>query len=250
MIGLTGVVLSKNEEDNIQKCLKSLDFCDELVLIDDYSTDQTIKRAIETNSKLKIFKRKLNNNFSNQRNFGLAKARTDWALFIDADERVDDKLSQEILRVIKDQSNPNVGFYIRRQDFIFGKEIKHGEFGTIELLRLFKGDKGRWAREIHEYVKIKGSTAKLQTPLKHLPHQKLKDFVTQINFYSTLHAKANMKEHKKSNVFKIVFYPIFKFINNYFLKLGFLDGAPGLVLSIMMSFHSFLSWSKLWEKQN
>lgn len=249
MNNITAVILTKNEELNIKECLSCLNFCNEIIIVDDYSKDNTLKIISDQKTKTRVYQRKLNNNFSEQRNFGLSKVRTEWVLFIDADERVNKNLSKEIIKTIYDSSNTCEGFYIRRQDYIFDKKINHGEFGTIKILRLFKRKNGKWIREVHEYVNLNGQTGIINNILFHYPHPNLTGFISDINFYSTLHAGANEKESKKSSVFKIVFYPVFKFINNYFIKLGFLDGVEGLVLSFLMSFHSFLSWSKLWEKQ-
>lgn len=252
---LSAVVLTKNEEDRIEKCIKSLTFCEEIVVIDDFSTDGTVDKIKKLKSKsqkykpeIKIFKRNLGENFSEQRNFGIKKARGDWVLFVDVDEVVSSALRKEIKEVVENEDHD--GYYLKRVDKIWGGELKYGESGNIRLLRLARKNSGRWKRKVHEYWNVSGKTAILDNHLIHYPHQSIREFVSEISNYSKLHAVQNYKEGKRSNVIKIIFYPIFKFKFNYILKLGFLDGIPGFVAAVIMSFHSFLSWSNLWFLQH
>jgi glycosyltransferase involved in cell wall biosynthesis len=242
---ISAVVLTKNEENNIIKCLETLKFCDEIIVIDDYSSDNT--QSIVKIFRAKLFLRKLDNNFANQRNFGLEKAKNEWVLFLDSDERITKKLSDEINNAIEE---PTVsGYFIKRIDNIWGKVIKHGETGNIKLLRLARRNAGKWKREVHEEWIVYGKTKLLVNSIIHYPHQTFEEYIKDINYFSDLHAKANFNEGKKSNIFKVIFYPKFKFIKDYFLYLGFLDSIQGLLIALIMSMHSFLSWSKLWILQ-
>ena len=248
---ISAIVLTKNEERNIERCIKSISFCSEIIVIDDYSNDKTLD--IAKRNRAKVIKHHLNNNFSSQRNYGITKAKGEWVLFIDADEVVPTDLKKEILSATKSNDN-TLGFYIKRKDFVFGKEMKYGElsssggFGNSKILRLARKKAGRWDREVHEYWKIDGKTNELKNSILHYSHSDVKSFVSEINFFSTLHALSLRKEGKKSSYLKIIIWPIGKFIYNYFFRLGFLDGREGLFVAIMMSFHSFLAWSKLlWD---
>lgn len=250
MSTISAVVLTKNEGNNIQDCLESLRWCDEIIVVDDYSKDKTI--AIVKKSGAKIYERKLNNDFASQRNFGLEKAKSDWVLFIDADERVSKALAQEILHSIKKWEGLLIGFYFYRRDFMWGRELKHGEAGCAKLLRLARKGAGKWKRAVHETWDISGNIGTFHEydgVIKHYPHPTLREFVADIERYSTIHAQENYKEGKISNIFKIIWYPKLKFFQNYFLKLGFLDGPQGFMVAMLMSFHSYLAWSKLWVLQ-
>ena len=123
---ISALVLTKNEEKNIKKCLQSLSWCDELILIDDYSEDKTLQIVRACHCVIKIYKRKLNNNFAAQRNFGLSKAKGDWILFIDADEVVSKSLREEIREKTKKQNGFYISkacaFSIKRKDYFLGKE--------------------------------------------------------------------------------------------------------------------------------
>jgi len=240
----SAVVLTKNEEKNIKKCLQGLSWCNEILVIDDLSIDKTVK--IARNLKAKVYSKALNNDFARQRNFGLKKAKNKWVIFIDADEIVSPKLAKEIQKKV--QQKEIKGFYLKRSDFLFGRQLKYGENGKIKLLRLAQRNAGTWQRQIHETWKIKGKTGSLNEPLIHHPHPTVAEFLDHLNFHSSLHAIENTKEGKNPSILKVIFYPFAKFLNNYFLKKGFLDGDAGFLAALFMSWHSFLAWSKAWNK--
>ncbi|HSX40331.1 MAG TPA: glycosyltransferase family 2 protein [Candidatus Saccharimonadales bacterium] len=247
-MSITGIVLVKNEETLIQKCLDNLLFCDQLIIIDDNSTDKS-REILETWAKkenVQIFKRKLNDDFSAQRNFGLEKVKGEWVLFVDADEIVSAKLADEIKTKVQYVSEQITGFYIKRRDFLWGKELKYGETGNMQLLRLARKGSGEWKGKVHERWEIKGKTNMLENALYHYPHQTITQFLHEINYYTTLRSRELYEKKVKAYWFNVIIYPKAKFALNYFIKRGFLDGLEGLVLAMLMSFHSFLVRAKLW----
>ena len=246
-MNISAVILTRNEEKNIAECIFGLNFCDEIVVVDDGSLDKTVEIARKLG--LKVFLRYLNRDFAAQRNYALEKASGKWVFFVDADERVSGQLREEIKKEIDSPDNPHVGCFLRRDDYMWGKKLKYGETGSILLLRLGRKSAGKWVRNVHEVWETVGRTKILKSPLKHYPHQTLREFIFDINFHSDLHAVANYKEGKRSNWVKILFWPRAHGFKNWVLKLGFLDGTEGFVFALMMSFHSFLSWSKLWIRQ-
>lgn len=244
---VSAVVLTKNEEKNIVDCLETLVWCDEILVIDDNSEDRTVEIAQKMEAK--VFAHSLNNDFSKQRNFGLSKAKGEWVLFVDADERVSTELRKEISDAISSRiwRKQNLcGFYIKRRDFMWGKELKHGETGNIKLLRLAKKDAGFWEGAVHEEWKVKGKTGELKNLLLHYPHQTIAQFLQEINFYTTLRTQELYQKRVKVRWHDIILYPKAKFIYNYFIRMGFLDGLPGFIFALIMSFHSFLVRGKLW----
>jgi len=239
------VILTKNEETNILDCLETLDNIDEVVIIDDYSTDRTLDAVKSLKRKnIKIFQHALDSDFSKQRNFGFSKIKNDWAFFVDADERVSKDLTSEIREVI--EGNQYSGFKVKRSDVMWGKKLKYGETGNIKLARLGLKGKGEWLNTVHEYWDIKGQIGVLKSELIHYPHQTVQDFLSEINLYTTLRADELFKKNAQVTLLAIICYPAGKFLQNYFLKLGFMDGIPGFIVAVMMSFHSFLVRSKLW----
>jgi glycosyltransferase involved in cell wall biosynthesis len=247
---LSIVILTKNEEKNILDCLESVSWADEIIIVDDYSVDLTeaVVRQFIRNKKIKFYKRRLEDDFSAQRNFALLKCKYDWVLFVDADERVTKGLREEINSIlINSKNNPKEnGYYITRKDVIWGKTLKHGEAGNIKLLRFGRKDSGQWTGTVHEVWNINGNIGELEGGLLHFPHQTISEFLREVNYYTTLRAKELFKAGVKTTVWQIIFYPKAKFILNYFVKLGFLDGIEGLMFAIIMSMHSFLVRAKLW----
>jgi glycosyltransferase involved in cell wall biosynthesis len=241
---ISAIVITKNEEENIARCLQSLSWCDEIIVVDDNSTDNTVEIARKYNAK--IYKRPMDKDFSAQRNFALEKAKGDWVMFIDADEKVTSALWYEIMSHTNNPINEFSGFYIKRIDTMWGKELKHGEVGNIKLLRLAKKDAGKWQNKVHEIWKVQGKTLVLNNSLLHFPHPTIRKFLEEVNMYTDLRAQELFKKKKKVFWGTILLYPKAKFIQNYFLRRGFLDGLPGLVFSLMMTFHSFLVRAKLW----
>ncbi len=246
-MNLTAVVLAKNEEKNIERCLKSLYFAGEILVIDDFSTDKTVEIARRFGAK--VYNRLLNGDFASQRNFAMLRAKYDWVFFVDADEVVPEKTKLEIISKVGNPLAGEVGYFVKRDNYFLGKRLDYGEASSISLLRLGNRKYGKWKRKVHEYWDIRGKVGMLNNKIDHYFCDNLFDFIERINWYSELHAKANQEEGKKSSLFKILFYPPFKFLDAFVLKKGFLDGVYGFVFAFLMSFHSFLSWSKLWLLQ-
>lgn len=238
---ISAVVLTHNDEGILTRTLESLTWCDEIVVIDDYSTDST--RSVAQKFTSAIFSRRVNGDFSEQRNFGLSKAKGEWILFVDSDEVVSDTLIKEIKKSINLSC---AGFYLRRKDFLFERWLTHGETGRVRLLRLARKNAGTWVRPVHEVWNVKGLVGELHEPLLHFPHPNVAQFIEEINFYSTINAHYLFDQKVRAHGWHIVAYPKLKFFINYFWYLGFLDGTAGAVTALMMSMHSFLTRAKLW----
>lgn len=247
-MNISGVLIVKNEEKNIIDCLEALQFCDEIIIVNDNSTDRTIELVEnfkKQNLNIKIFSRALDGDFSSQRKFGVEKTSNDWVLFVDADERITPDLITEIKENLPAEEHIG-GFLIPRIDFMWGRELRHGETGNIKLLRLFNKKKGNLEGKVHETWETKSKVGILSNPIHHFPHPTITEFLKEINFYSDIRVKELYEKGIKSSLLSIILYTKGKFILNFFLKRGFLDGTAGLVHAILMSFHSFLVRGKLW----
>lgn len=249
---LSVVVLTHNDAQTLPHTLSSLSFCDEVIVIDDYSTDAT--RKIARSYHAYVYLRHLDNDFAAQRNYGLHKSKGEWVLFVDSDERVSAQLASEILDVISftkkmpnDECKMLNGYFVKRNDYFLGTWLKYGETANVKLLRLAKKGYGLWERPVHETWVMHGSVGQLDNPLEHYPHPNVAQFLSEINRYSTLNANFLYHKHIAVHWWDIVIYPLSKFILNYVLRFGFLDGTAGIVMAIMMSFHSFLTRAKLWQ---
>lgn len=244
---ITAVVLAHNDEKIIEDAIQSVSWCDEILVLDDYSSDKTVE--VVKKVRCRVIERHLNDDFAAHRNFALAQAKGEWVLFIDSDERISADLQKEISEVIK--QNKHVGYYVRRIDYLFGRAMLHGETGNMRLLRLAKKDVGLWTRPVHEVWNVDGSVGFLSAPLLHYPHPNVAQFLDKVSRYSTLNAAYLYSQRVKPSLWKIIVYPKAKFFVNYVWSLGFLDGTAGAIVALMMSFHSFLTRAKLyllWEK--
>jgi glycosyltransferase involved in cell wall biosynthesis len=243
MTKISAIVLCKNEEGTLAKCLSSIKWCDEIIVIDDFSEDRSGEVAKKFGAK--IIQRQLNGDFAEQRNYALKKAAYPWILFLDADEVLPSSLKSEIVRHLG--KNPQInGYYLKRKDVFFDKEINYGENANIKLLRLGKKNNGSWKGKVHEKWLIKGKTKTLTSPIIHYPHVDLTELFSKINHYSSIRAKELYLNSCSSNALKIIAYPIAKFLKNYIFYQGFRDGTHGFVLAASMSLHSFLVRSKLY----
>lgn len=243
MNNLTIIILTKNEEENIIDCIENVKSLGKVIIIDDNSSDHTLDIVKNFNDpKVKIFNRELGD-FSSQRNFALEKANTEWVLFVDADERLDSVLKKHIEEVVKIDSKID-GYKLKRVDTFGGKILKYGETKNIQLVRLGRRNSGKWKGKVHETWDIK-NVSNISGNLMHSPHKKIGEFLSEINYYSTLRAEELYEQKENVNFLDIILYPSGKFIYNYFFKLGLMDATPGLVVSLFMSFHSFLVRGKL-----
>lgn len=244
---ISAAILTKNEQDNISKAIKSVNFCTEVIIVDDYSSDNTTQ--ITKKLKVKIYKHNLNGNYAQQRNFALKKAKNKWIFFLDADEIVTPQLAKSILKAVN--NNNYEGYYIHRKDVFMGKSLNHGEWGNNWLLRLGKKNSGVWKRSVHEYWDIKGNVCKLNGSLLHYPHKTLRQFIKSINDRAHIHANELLNEKKDNFLeFRLITNPIGKFLRNMFVYKGILDATHGFVFAAMLSFQSFISWSHLWLKKH
>lgn len=251
------LLLTHNESKNIQENFNWLEKCpgiNEIIVVDDNSTDDTLKvleklkiknlPAGRQGCKLKIYSRGLDNNFSAQRNFGISKTSNNWILWLDADE----KPSKEFINFINDfDFNQKKVFAFKREDIFLGHVLKHGETANIYFPRIFNKKYGKFEGMVHETWVSSQPIQKENISIIHNSHQTLNSFLKKINFYTDIRARELYEQKVKVNLFEIIFYPIGKFIQNYFLRLGFLDSTPGIIMALSMSFHSFLVRAKLWH---
>lgn len=253
---ITGIILTKNEEKNIEKAILSLAFCDEIIVVDDGSTDKTVEkcqmtnRKSQINSKIQILKHESSSNFSAQRNWAMEQVSNEWVLFLDADEEILSEQADEIKSKVKEGEHDV--YFLKRRDYFWSHELKYGETLKLRnngLVRLMKKGSGTWRGKVHEEFipdrSLVHRVGVLGGYINHYPHPTLKEFISDINKYSDIRARELYDLHVKAGAFEMIAYPLCKFLLNYVFYLGFLDGPPGFVYSFLMSFHSFLVRSKL-----
>jgi glycosyltransferase involved in cell wall biosynthesis len=234
---ISAITITYNEEKKLEDCLKSVQFVDEIVIVDSHSQDRTKELALK-NQKVRFFERHLDN-FSDQKNYALDQARGEWLLLIDADERITEGLKDEILALIKKQSACN-GYYLRRENYMFGGKVSHGINSNDLQLRLIKNGKGTFQGLVHERIEIDGKVGILKNSLIHTTYQTLDEYFTKFNLFSSLDAKEIFKRGKRPSWFDFGVKPFMYFFYYYFFKLGFLDGMRGLICHILASFYTFV----------
>ena len=240
---ISAVILAKNEEAKILRAIQSVAFCDEVIVIDDESTDNTKNVAQQAGAL--VINHPLGGNFAQQREWATLQTKNEWVLFLDADEEVSSELKDEIINL---PTTSPVAYAIPRRDFFWNTELKYGETRkarTSGIVRLIKKDSGVWKGEVHEEFISKQNPGKLKGFINHNSHSSISSFVSAVNRYSSLRAQECVRAGSKPSLFEIIFFPFGKFIYSYFILGGFLDGPAGFAYSFAMSFHSFLVRAKL-----
>ncbi|MDI6802234.1 MAG: glycosyltransferase family 2 protein [Bacteroidota bacterium] len=238
-------VISFNEERNIEDCLKSVSWADEIIMVDSFSTDRTIELAKQYTSK--IFVRKWEG-YSEAKNFAVQNASNNWILSIDADERVTPELKNEIISVINDSSKRYTGYKVARQAYFLGKWIKHSGWYPGYVIRLFRKDSGTFSNSrVHERFELVGETGTLNNPLLHFTDDNLLHYFNKFNKYTSLAADDLEEKGTPFRIWYLFIKPIYTFFKMFILKRGFLDGLHGFVLSVLSSAYVFTKYAKLWE---
>jgi len=239
------VIVTKNEESNIEDALKSVADAKEIIVVDSFSTDRTVDICRRYTDR--VYQHEWQG-FALQKQTAVDYAEGPWVLILDADERVTPELKAEVLKNI--HGTDVNGFYMPRENYFIGKRIRHGGWWPDHTLRLFKKDRGRLGpREVHESVIVEGGTAYLKNPLRHYTYRSVSDFMERMERYSTLAAKEIIKNSGRAGLISLVIKPPFTFLKMYFLRLGFLDGTRGFMLAVLYSFYTFLKYAKTWERQ-
>ncbi|MEZ0323618.1 MAG: glycosyltransferase family 2 protein [Hydrogenothermaceae bacterium] len=242
---ISAIILTKNEELNIERAIKSLkDLADEIIVIDSGSTDRTVD--IATSLGAKVYFRQLDS-FANQRNFGIEKSSYDWILMMDADEEV----SQELKLSIKQELlNPKCKVYeIPRRTYYLGKFLKHTWYPEWRL-RLFRKGVLRFEGDLHEspvFLDKNVKVARLKGDLYHYSYRNLyHQYIKTVDYAKTM-AESYHKNRKKFKFYKLLLSPFMMFFKNYFLKFGFLDGYRGFLVAMSSFFYTFLKYLFLYE---
>lgn len=236
------LILTKNEEKNIGRCLESVkNMGAETIVLDDNSSDTTVDIARTHGAT--VYSQALDNDFAKTRNKAMLKAKSRYVLFIDADEVVSDAMRDYILHI--PETTHVDAFTFKRIDYFWDKQMRFGEVRNIYATRLVNKSSGEFVRPVHE-VWYGTKVQKVTHPLYHYPHPTIATFLDSMNLYSTLNANSMQKMGRKVNILEIIAVPLGKFLYTYIVQFGFLDGAAGFVYSFMMSFHSFLTRAKVY----
>ncbi len=241
---LSVCIICRNEEKTIKRCLESLHWVQDIVVVDSLSTDRTVEIAEHYTKR--VFQREWPG-YAEQKNFALSKAKEDWVLSLDADEAVSPALKDEISSVI--QGAALNGYRIPRRSFYQGRWINHSGYYPDRQLRLVRRDSGRWiGGRVHERMAVEGVVGDLKNDILHYPYGGgITGQIKTINSFSTLLAKDMFDRGKRFHLHLLFIRPFFKFLEVYFWKGGLLDGLPGLIISISDAYAMFVRYVKLRE---
>jgi glycosyltransferase involved in cell wall biosynthesis len=240
-------IITLNEKQNIRECLESVKWADEIIVVDNGSTDQT--RQICQEFQARVYPEEWKG-FSRQKNSAIEKTRNEWVLSLDADERVTPELRQEIAGALEKDSSLD-GYYIPRKNYFLGRWIKHCGWYPDHNLRLYRKSQGGFLdRAVHERLAIRGKVGYLKNPLEHRTYRSLSDFWERLDRYSGLAAQEMFLGEKRYRFLDLFFRPPCTFLEMYFMRLGFLEGYLGFLLSVLYSFYTFAKYSKLKELQD
>ena len=242
---ISATIITLNEEKNISRCVNSIkSFCDEIIILDSYSTDST--KSICDDLPVKFFERKFTG-YIDQKNHAASLATNDLIFNIDADEEVSTELQEEILN-LKNNSNQIIAAEVNRQTQYVNHWVKYCGWFPDRLIRLYDRRHCSWEGElIHEkIIPPKNSTPlKLNSLMRHYSYSSIQDHLNQTKKFTTISAKQYLKQGRKTSFFHITLRPLFQFFRDYILKLGILDGKYGVVICLINSYSVYLKYSKL-----
>jgi ADP-heptose:LPS heptosyltransferase/glycosyltransferase involved in cell wall biosynthesis len=232
---LSALIITYNEEDNIEKLIKNLNFADEILVVDSYSTDKTIE-IINSYKHVKLIQNKFID-FSKQRNFALSKVKHNWVLFIDADEEITPKLKNEINSVL--ESNDDIIAYeMYRQFFFKNKLLNFSGWQTDKVFRFYNKNYVTYepTKYVHETLNIKGKTTVLKNKLNHYSFINYTDYKNKMDHYAKLRAIELFEKKLKPNFYHFYLKPLYRFFNHFIIRFGFLDGKKGYIICCLSSY--------------
>lgn len=242
-MGLSAVVITWNEEENIEACLRSLAFADEIVVLDSFSTDRTVEIARKFTDK--VGSRKFTG-FSDQKNAAIAMASEDWVLIVDADELVTDELAFEIKKAV--ESGNYDAYRIPRSTYFLGKRMRHCGWYPDYQLRLARRSIAKIPeRLVHETMDVGCECGTLKCDLVHYSYRTMRDYTRKMVAYAEAAAGQKFGDGRRFRVSDLLFNPGLTFFKMYVAKQGFRDGLHGLVLSVLTASSSALRYAMLWE---
>lgn len=240
---LTAIIPTGNEIHNIEAVIASVNFADEILVVDSFSTDGTFEKAEVLASR--VIRREYKYS-SSQKNWAIPQAKHEWILLVDADERVTPELRSEIIEQLKNPGN-EVAFWINRMNHFMGKRVNYSGWRNDKVIRLFKRDSCRYEdKHVHAEVIAEGEVGQLKNKLYHNTYTTLDDYITKMNRYATWQAKDYDKKTGRLTPYHFVIKPFWGFIKHYIIQSGFRDGVVGLTIGYLQGYVIYMRYAKLW----
>ena len=247
MTKLTAIIPTKNEQHNILEAIKSINFSDEIMIIDSFSTDETIKLAEPLADT--ILQREYQNSAS-QKNWAIPQAKNKWILLLDADERATPELKEEVISIINSNTEYS-GFWIKRQNYFMGKKIRFSGWQGDKVIRLFRRDDCRYEKKhVHAEIVSSGKIGILNNKLIHNTYISKQAYLNKIERYAKWQAKDYDKQVQIITPYHTIIKPSIRFLKHYFLQLGILDGYVGFIISSYQAKAVSLRYKYIKEMRN
>ena len=244
---LSAIVITKNEEANIEECLKSCDFADEKIVVDSGSDDRTVELARRFSACVYAMPWL---GYAGAKQYALERAAGEWILWLDADERVTKPLAEEIRSVVG-HPTPHAAFRMKRKAYFLGRWMRHGGWYPGYVIRLFRKDLGRFGKEkVHERIAVEGPVGTLQGHIDHHTDPSIDHYLEKLNRYTSLAAEDGFERGRRISLAGCVVRSAAMFFKMYVFRRGFLDGTEGFLLAVFSSFHVFSKYAKLWEMKS
>jgi glycosyltransferase involved in cell wall biosynthesis len=239
---ITAIIPTFNEQHNIEAAIDSVSWADEIIVVDSFSTDETVKIAKEKG--VRLLQREYGNSAS-QKNWTIPQAKFDWVFLLDADERVTENLKLEIKKLLNTTLKDDA-YWINRDNFFMKKKIRFSGWQGDKVIRLFKRDQCRYEeKHVHAEIICNGTVGVLKNSLVHFTFKDISHYLEKWDRYSSWSARDHFKKGQRPTLFHFVFKPAFRFFRDFILRLGFLDGVTGLIVCSLSSMGIFMRYVKL-----
>lgn len=243
-VAVTVVIAARNEAANIAACIESVSWAQEVIVVENDSTDDTVDVARAAGAT--VFANPFTT-IGGQRNEAIGRANTEWIFVVDADERGSPHLREEIRSLLETASQD--AYRVPRRNFFMGSEINHGGWERDRPIRLFKSVLRYDASRVHEHVVVEGETGELTNSLTHEPYSSIESYLEKLGRYSKWWAEDRYDRGKRTTPFSASVRSRLRFVSMYVLKLGFLDGEAGMMLAALASTSVMVKYARLWEMQ-
>ncbi len=245
-VPVTALIHTLNERDNIEDVLRSVEWADEIYLVDSFSTDGTVELVREKFPRVRIEQREYLGAAS-QKNYAIDRAKHDWLFVIDADERITPKLREELLRTLEGPLNL-WAYSVGRLNFMLGKPVRFSGLQRDRVTRLFHRGHARYPnKRVHADLLVDGATGRLEHKMDHYYIRNFDHMIAKMTRYANWAAAQMFIDGKTTNLAGIIGHPIARFFRDYIVNLGFLDGTRGLISVGMHVYYTFWKYAKLWE---
>jgi len=243
--GLTCIVLTLNEARNIEGCLEGLRFADDVLVVDSGSSDGTAELAARWGARVLHHAHRT---FSEQRTWAMEQAAQQWIVMVDADERIGPDLAREIREVVA--TGACDGYEVKRENYFLGRRIRHSGWQHDWVLRVFRKGKASYGRRyVHERAAVQGRVGRLRARLVHHPYRTLDDYWLKLRRYANWSAQEARAKGRRISALAMVLHPPLRFLRCYLFQWGFLDGRPGLVLSLLTAIYASVKDVYVWQME-